>query len=268
MKRSGRSVSTLLATGGAMVFFTSVASASPIVDFDITVTGGTAGVENFLFSQAGVAVGGGVYNYQDEGSPFPGGINGFGNEWSISNWDFNADGDLGGVGAATGAKINSVFTITNSLAEVIGNPAANHLHFSILITMPVVPTGAGTMWFGSSTITMNGNGSNPGELNAVGGPVWNAVVDGSDEAGLFLPAGNPILSVPGSGTDNANGTLAAGDLAGLVGVTPTEIGIRLDFDLTPGETVNFTGVFGLIPSPGALAMLAVAGLAGRGRRRR
>ena len=97
--------------------------------------------------------------------------------------------------------------------------------------------------------------------------MWNATIDGLDAVSLF-PNGSAFGGSNGPATvDSGPEFLSAAQLASLANQNPSNIGVRLDFDLTPGETVGFVGVFGFIPAPGALALLGLAGLAGRTRRR-
>lgn len=271
-KRSGRSQCSTLAGQvtvlAAMLLGASAADASPVVNFNINVTGGTP-IAPIAFTQLGTpTVNPGVFNYQQTGSPYPTGIVGPNSEWDISVWNFNADGDPAGSGGSTGAKIGSVFTVTNNLADV-ADPTANHLYFSIMVTMPVQPSANPTTFFGNGGMTLSSPGSGfgaPGQISAIGNPIWNFMIDGSDAASLFTPGFT--LGLTGAGTNSTSANLSAGQTGALAGLHPTSLGIRLDFDLTPGETVTFNGVFGLIPGPGSLALLGFAGLLGRARRRR
>jgi len=250
-----------------MLLSATAADASPVVNFNINVTGGTP-IVPIAFTQFGTpTVNPGVYNYQQTGSPFPTGIHGPSNEWEISVWNFNADGDPAGSGGSTGAKIGSVFTVTNNLPDV-ADPNANHLYFSIMVTMPVLPSGNPTTFFGNGGMTLTSPGSQfgaPGQITAIGNPIWNFMANGADVASLFGPGFN--LGLTGAGTNSTSANLSAAQTAPLAGMHPTTLGVRLDFDLTPGETVTFNGVFGLIPGPGSLALLGLAGLVSRRRRR-
>lgn len=243
------------------------ASAAPTVDFNVSVLGGTGGPFNSAWSQVGVPTATpGVFNINQTNSPFPTGLNGPGNEWAISVWDFSADDDPAGAGAAAGARLGAVFTVTNNLTES-GNPAENHLYFSIFINMNVQTAGQPTSFFGNGgmTLTAPGGSGSFNQITAVNSPIWNFLINGADVASLYPSGFN--LGLSGPGTNSTSQNLTAGQTGPLAGIVPNSIGIRLDFDLTPGETVTFNGVFAFVPAPGGLALLGLAGLA-RGRRRR
>lgn len=255
------------ALGALTLLAPSQASAVPIVNFDISVFGGTAGPFNTTFSQAGTAtVNPGVYSFKNANSIHPAGlIDPVFNEWSISTWDFNADDDPSGTGMATGARLGAVFTVTNNRPEG-PNTSDNHLYFSIYISMAVMGS-QNTSFFGNGgmTLTAPENSGSFNQVTAVGTPIWNYLINGANATSLFQPNFNFGLSGPGTNSTSAN--LVAGQTGPLAGISPTSIGIRLDFDLTPGETVTFNGAFAFVPAPGCLALLGLAGLTGSRRRR-
>jgi hypothetical protein len=265
-----------IAFGGA-VLCASSASASPVVQFDILVTGGSGGPFGTSFLQNGAPTpNSDVFNYQHT-NPWGGGnvgpLNGPLGEWVISSWDFNADGDPAGTGGSTGAKINTGFIIKNLRpdgADPLGaNPNQNRLQFSIMVTMPVMPSVGPTQFFGSGAmlLTIDESPNNyAGILSAPNGPIFNYMINGVDVASLF-PAGFQMGGTNGPTTAGTSGNLTATQTGPLTGIHPTTMGIRLDFELTPGEQVSFTGVFGFIPGPGGLALLAVAALRQSRRRR-
>lgn len=251
------------------------AQAAPVVNFNISVNGGTGGPFSTSFSQNGdpTFTPPGVFNYQQSlpygAPPTTGPINGPANEWSIVSWDFNADGDPSGIGGATGAKIGSGFVVKNNLPDG-ATPADNHLQFSIMITMNVMPSSGATTFFGSGgqVLTIDQSlAGHWGTLSATTTPVWNFMIDGGTAASLFSP-GYVLGASNGPSTAGGSANLTPAQTAGLAGIHPTTMGIRLDFDLTPGETAAFTGVFGFIPGPGSLALLALSALMTRSRRRR
>ena len=252
---------------GAMALVAPASFADPIVNFNVSVLGGSGGPFNAAWAQNGVPTATpGVFNFNQANSPFPAGLNGPGNEWSISVWDFAADNDPAGAGAAAGARLGAVFTVTNNLVET-GNPAQNHLYFSIFINMAVQPAGQPTSFFGNGGMTLTAPGGSGGfnQITAVNSPIWNYLINGNTVASLYPNGFN--LGLSGPGTNSTSQNLLPAQTNPLAGIVPTSIGIRLDFDLTPGETVTFNGVFAYVPAPGGLALLGLAGLA-RGRRRR
>lgn len=266
-KSFSRTANVIVALGAAMLLGPAVV-ANPTVNFNISVLGGTGGpVVLPAFGQLAANTATPGY-YSVAGGPIndPTGFN----EWTINSWNFSVDDDPSGAGLATGAQIGSVFSVTNNRPDAL-NPLANHLIFSIMVDVAISPAAAATAFIGSGsqTILTTTDQTNLGTLSALGGPIWNYRVNGSDVASLF-GAGYTLSASPTVPpfTNSSNANLAAGQTAPLIGLVPTSLGIRLDFDLSPGETVTFNGKFAFIPAPGAIGLLAIAGVAGRGRRRR
>jgi len=259
---------------GAIAFFTAQSLTSPRaeavptnpphVSFNVNVLGGSGGPFNTGWNQVGVGTATpGVYSFDQLGSPFgmPGLI-GPGSEWSISSWNFQADNDPAGAGQATGARLGSVFTVTNNLPVVAGNPGANHLFFSISISMETYAAAQPTQFFGSGGLNLLAGA--PGgfhQVEATNGPIWNYLVNGNVVTSLFAQGYNLGNS---GGTSSESLNINGAPLAGL---SPSSIGITMNFDLTPGDTLQLTGTFAYIPAPGCLALLSLAALAGRSRRR-
>jgi uncharacterized protein (TIGR03382 family) len=228
------------AIGASLLLTVSSADAAPIVNFDIDVLGATGGPYSNTFNQNGPIVAGSL------GSTTPG-------EWSIDWGPFSADDDPGATGG-DGVNLNSVFTVQNT--------HTSNLQFSILISMDVLPANAS---FYAIAGTNNLESLTAGNVtlsstNAFGAglPIWSFLVDGGTHDTLF-PA---PYSLSTSGTQ----AQSADDLGPMAG-TPSNIGIRLVFDLSPGAEINFNGTFQYIPTPGALALLGLAGVIGRRRRR-
>jgi hypothetical protein len=238
-------------------------NALAVVQFDIQVLGGTNGVYNNSFSQNGTAtINPQVLNYQ--GSL----VDPFG-EWSILNWDFNADQTPSGVGAEMGVRMGAVFTVQNNRPD--GATANdNHLYFSIMIsqTLAGAMTATAVGGNGGMTLTLDDSPNDfAGTLRAINNPIWNYRLNGADVASLF-DAPFQLGGSDGPSTVSASNIgLNPGQTGPLVGTVVTSMGIRLDFDLSPGERVTFNGAFFVIPAPGALALLGLAGMVG-GRRRR
>lgn len=257
-KRIGSSA--LIPAIAACVFGAASVEAAPIVNFNVQVHGATGGPFSTSFNQNGAVTGTpGIFNFDDGGSP----LVGAGNEWSI-DWNFNADEDPEGAGAAMGVSLGSVFTVRNNLVQT-GNPAQNHLQFSILVSMNTLPANAVGYLIGAAN-NLTSTSSTPGVLSTTnefgaGNALWTYQVNGSNIATLFnsgyslTPASNP-----GTVSDSAG---SGGVLAGV----PNNIAIRLVFDLSAGEEVSFNGNLAYIPTPGALVLLGLAGLVSRRRRR-
>jgi len=146
--------------------------------------------------------------------------------------------------------------------------------FTIVTQLPIAPLTPSTVMGGSvggSVTDANGNGS--GGINTVpGSSIFGGMIDGSVVPNAQLLS-HPFSSDPflfGGDTNN----IPAGDF-GLPG--PTEpgpaalnsIGIRLEFELSPGDSVAISSFFQVeIPTPGSAALLSVAGVFAVRRRRR
>jgi hypothetical protein len=145
---------------------------------------------------------------------------------------------------------------------VKNNSLTNNIQFSILISMDVLASNAAFFLNGATNnLVSDGNGvATLSTTNAFhpGSALWTYQVDGADFTTLFNA---PFTQTAPAGTSaqNQNGF---GPMTGV----PSSIGIRLDFDLSPGEQVELAGNFTYIPTPGALALLGLAGIAGRRRR--
>lgn len=265
MTVKSNSLVRLATLGLAVATFTAVPApnATGSVMFDINVTGGSFGPYSNSFTQGGTPTGNPqVRNYQGTlNDPF--------GEWSIINWDFNADDNPTGSGAETGVRLGSVFTLQNNRPD--GATAGdNHLYFSIMVTQDLAFAMTATQIWGNGGMTLtideSPNGF-AGTLSAIGSPIWNYRINNSDAASLFDPPFQ-LGGSNGPSTISASNTALNGSQTGpYIGAVVTSIGIRLDFDLSPGERVTFNGALGIIPAPGALALLGLAGLVGRPRRR-
>ena len=152
----------------------------------------------------------------------------------------------------------------------VANPASNHLHVIITTTLPVLPPGLPATFGGNGAMTLTIRPSqfgNDGELNTSGGnPIWTYLINGNVNGSLYQSPFQLAGTSPAQGdsTLNTNQTLSSFQFNQPV----SNVGIRIEFDLTPGEKVTFNGVFAFIPAPGALCLFGLAGLVGMGRRRR
>jgi hypothetical protein len=159
------------------------------------------------------------------------------------------------------------FVIAN---YVVTNNSATTQTFTLEVLLPYTEMGPfckGGSVTGSVT-DLNGDGATVSSL--LGGSIYSAIIDNNVVMTLLDGASTttgPFLS-------GTIGPASFGDPIPSMQYIPditTNIGINLTFTLTAGDSASFTSIFvvepGCIPAPGALAMLAVAGLMG-GRRRR
>jgi hypothetical protein len=259
--RVARTTSAVLAFGVFALAMTPTSHAGPVVLFDLDVFGGDApGSYSNSFNSVGNATANPqIFNHI--GSQMdPNGVT----DWSLA-WDFNSDTDPSVGQASLGAG----FTFENLMADQ-ADPAANHLHVIINLTLSVLPPGLPATFGGNAGMTLtirpDLNFSNDGELNTFGNnAMWTYLINGANNGTLYAPGFQLAGQSPqqGDATLNTNQTLSSFQFNQPV----SDIGIRIEFDLTPGEKVTFNGVFAFIPAPGALALFGLAGLCGRGRRR-
>lgn len=106
------------------------------------------------------------------------------------------------------------------------------------------------------------NGGGNGSVGVVGqfagGNMWRASYNGGLEYATILQGGNAAIT----GGDSAN--LAVTPIAGTV----TSIRTQYSFSLSAEDQASGTSSFGIIPAPGAAALLAMGGAVTARRRRR
>ncbi|MCI0364892.1 MAG: hypothetical protein L0Y44_08785 [Phycisphaerales bacterium] len=214
--------------------------AGTVVDFDIDVIGGGG---SQIFSDAGSPIDPTLTFYSGTvPAPSP--------DWTLT-YSFLSQDDPANDAGILGAG----FTVTNNLAT--------NLQFSILITFDLGPSTA-LSYTANAAMTLN-PGASDGTLSTTDAfgadlAMWTYSVNGSDFATLF----NADYTLSANGVTNSD---SAAIPATPISTVITQLGIRLVFDLSPGEIANFTGNFQFIPAPGALALLGLAGIMGRRRRR-
>jgi hypothetical protein len=139
--------------------------------------------------------------------------------------------------------------------------------FDILVTSPVVVTGPQTLMTGSIGLSVTNTASGGATLTDTGVAVYQALIDGVTVETLFDPAFTLTCAPPFcSDTDNAMFTNQIGPQANA------NIGIRIRFTLSPGDSASGTSVFNIeaVPEPVTAMMLGMGlvGLAIAGSRHR
>lgn len=261
--RGTRNLMTAVAVG-CVTMIASSTLAAPVVNIGISVAGGSGGNQVIpSINQATVL------------SPTPGIFEGNGsqndpsafNEWSMM-WSVTADDDPSPVGNI-GTRLGANFTIMNNRTDG-GLAGDNHLQFSILVNLNLLPGFAQNVQYaanGGPTITVPADQAFDGIVTTVGNnPLTAFLLNNTQQASLF-PAGFALAA-----SSNPGGGSSTNSASGTVPVTaytppPTSMSILMTFDLTPGDRVTFNYNYFVIPSPGALALLGLAGVVG-GRRRR
>ena len=155
---------------------------------------------------------------------------------------------------------NSGFTSGNF---VVKNESASAQDYSI--TLGLIGSAAGPLTISGSVGGQFLNTSfGLGSLTS-SGPLWAALVDGSPARNEFnntLVFAQPFQIV----------SLGNANFSGVVVPTlaVSDISIRLNFRMSAGSEASFTSTFAFqsVPTPGALALITLAGAVGQRRRRR
>lgn len=184
------------------------------------------------------------------------------NLWTYE-WNCIFD-DGSGPGAATGGLpfITANLVVTN--ADQI-----NSQTFTLLMTLNVPRAIVNPLMNGSIVGTILDLTGDDATVSALGGSsIYEARIDFVDERSLMVDpfsasAGAPFFSGPVGPEDFG---IPAPEVASQD--VNTNIQIFLQFELSPGDSASFVSIFEIVPSPGGLAVLGLAGLAGRRRRRR
>jgi hypothetical protein len=151
--------------------------------------------------------------------------------------------------AVQAGAADTVFTITSALLSFPGiNPAEGRVSGAV-----------------SATDT-NGNGVNM--LGMIGGSMLTSRYNG------IAPAGSLFANILGTPLTSATpfDSVAANDASPAVGFSPipgtvTDISVQYSFSLSAGDIASGTGVFVVLPGPGAAGILGLAGLMTLRRRR-
>lgn len=163
-------------------------------------------------------------------------------------------------------------TASQSGSLLVKNLSSSELTFGIVLSLPIDAAPQQTGLFngslsGSLTTTAQG-----GYLNSVSTlPIWMATVEGGSVASLF-PA--PVSISRSTGGSSSFGSQSFGGSQPSLphALFGNSMAIVLNFRLSAGSTATFSSALGglgvPVPAPGALALLAISGLVGVGRRRR
>ena len=235
MSTTGKALLCAAVVSGLGIATTAQAGVSPNIGISLQVSNGF----NQMASPIGTPTGGDVYNFQGS----------LGDSDFALDYDFDADAL---VSDPDGAFLGSGFTLENLSDQT--------LEFTLTMTMDLANS-AGPMpdYGGSSSFTITGF---DGMLSSLGGPIWTAYADGNEVGNGF---GDPYtLATPVGGGSNSDSANVFGQLPSPVNNTLT---VSYHFSLTGNTLLTHTGSFGVIPAPGAFALLGVAGLAARRRRR-
>jgi hypothetical protein len=221
----------------ALALVATSASALP-VSFDVTITLGdtTVGLEDITYA----------YTPTDEGDPDKGGT-----------YTLLGDLDLGsGVLQDWSSMFDADPFVTNTF--VVQNNTASPQTYVITVTSPVSPALGSTLMLGSVGLTLTNTTDTSASLTSNSpNPVYTALLDGSPVATLFpdpysLSCGTATCSNTGS-TDFGMPVMVAGPGVGA------SMGIRIEFELSPGDSGGVTSVFYVeAPEPAATALLALA----------
>ena len=158
----------------------------------------------------------------------------------------------------------------------LSNPSAQPVDIFLRIMFPIdLAAPAGTQLGGSATVGMTSDigGGRIETLPGAGIPLWQALIDGNPVGPLASMYHDQFFI---EHTGSASSAVPANfGLPGLDVPAPgaiTSIGIEFNFRLSAFDSMSLTGPFAaigdVIPSPGSLALLAVAGLVVGKRRRR
>lgn len=189
-----------------------------------------------------------IYNYS-------GSLSDAGGLWSFG-YDFNA---------SNMADFQTSFVSGNFVLINAGSTARD---FSITLTLPVMVSGAKNTLYGGSVAGSMIADADGGTFSTLGTtPVWAASTNGASIANLL----NAPVSVTASPFQAASiGSASFGEpIPSASGPNlSTNLAITFTFRLGAGDSAAFTSVLvAQVPAPGAVALLGVAGLVARRRRR-
>jgi len=153
---------------------------------------------------------------------------------------------------------------------VVTNTTAAAQDFTVTTILPVPSKGPTTLirGFHSGSVGDNSFAQDGATLttDTGGNPLYEAMMDGATVR--TLRNAFQSFTAPGGGTTTIPTTSFGSPIFEFGGAVNTSIGIRNRFNLTPDDSTTMNSTFLVaIPTPGAMALVGVAGLAGLRRRR-
>ena len=152
----------------------------------------------------------------------------------------------------------------------VENQFNSDVDITLEVVMPIFPSISQGSLIGGSVAVGLTTDSGGGDLSSLAGtPVWQATADGVaiglEASLLFDPF---LLHNEGLGSSSTDANFGFPDAIGGPSITDS-IGIDINFNITSLDQASFTSVFSAvpIPAPGGLAVLGLAALGLRRRRR-
>ena len=189
-----------------------------------------------------------IYNYS-------GSLSDAGGLWSFG-WDFNA---------SNMADFQTSFVSGNFVLINTGDTARD---FSISLTLPVLVSGAKNTLYGGSVAGSIIGDADGGSFSTIGSaPVWAATTNGVSIANLLV-APVSVTANPFQAASVGSASFGEPIPSSWGPNLSTNLAITFTFRLGAGDSAAFTSVLvAQVPAPGAVALLGVAGLLARRRRR-
>ncbi len=224
-----------------------------------------------------VTAGGGVWEWGLNGSPND-------NEDGSWNYDGTRTEDAGEGSWTLDWNINASRNETDSTARaaqtafvfnnlVLTNNTGMTQSVTMTTMIPIAPAITPSSLMGGSasgTLTTNGDG---GSMSNIGGSeaMYRALIDGAFVGGIAdLHNFDSSISTVGFGSESTGFEDFGTPIPSAPGpAVNSSIGITLQFDLTPGDSVSWTSSFvvNVVPTPGAGAVFGIAGICAMRRRR-
>ncbi len=196
------------------------------------------------------------------GWKYEGALSGQNSEWSLS-WTCVFNDDTNGAVDGGGAFVAAYIVVTNNFGSTQNFQSQSNLSLTGAIDSPLMR--------GEVSGTVSDLNFNSATVSApFGGQIYTPQIDGIDESDGFMLA-DPFSATAGALQQAPVGPETFGIPSPLSASRNaiSSIGLLLDFDLSPGDSVQINAYFELMPVPGAggLGLLAALGLVTRRRRR-